>query len=91
MAHKFELPTADSLIQRLVDAGVLPNNCRRFVIDCEVGEVPTMYFECFGDERLSVVLRDAALMVEARPAGSEQAGERAGDPPAQSPREGFEL
>ena len=58
MDHKFELATADTLIEHLRAAGVLPNNCRRFVIDCEVGEVPTVYCECYGDDRLRVALED---------------------------------
>lgn len=64
VAHKFRLSVGNALIERLIAAGVLPNNCRRFVIDCEVDEVPTLYFECFGDERLHVALADAEIKVE---------------------------
>jgi hypothetical protein len=61
---QFTLAAGDRLIDKLTAAGVLPNNCRRFVIDCEVNEVPTLYFECYGDERLHVALADAEIQVE---------------------------
>jgi len=78
MAQKFKLSTADQLIERLNEAGILPNNCRRFIIDAEVGEVPMMWFECYGDERLLVALADAKLIAtEAK----ESRGERAESPP----------
>lgn len=71
MAHRFKLTTGDGLIERLTAAGVLPNNCRRFIIDVEVDEVPVIYFECFGDERLITALEDPALLVTEPAEGRE--------------------
>ncbi len=40
------------LIKALVDAGIVPDNCRRIVIDIPCNDVVTLYYEVFGDERL---------------------------------------
>lgn len=40
------------MLQTLHDAGILPPNCRRVIIDAKADDVVHMYFECFGDERV---------------------------------------
>jgi len=47
---------ADAIIRRLVDAGVVPANCRRVVIDLAAGVPATLYFEVLGDTRLEIAL-----------------------------------
>ena len=48
------LVTSDKFVQALADAGIIhePKRVRRVVIDCQPGEVPIIYVERFGDERL---------------------------------------
>ena len=40
------------LIKALVDAGIVPDNCRRIVIDIPCNDVVTLYYEILGDTRL---------------------------------------
>ena len=46
---KYELSTADALIELFRERGIIPPNCRRFVIDIQVGEVPKIYTDAFID------------------------------------------
>lgn len=48
--------------QMLIDAGILPANTKRVIIDAEVSKVVTVYYECFGDARLlKIGIEDALL------------------------------
>ncbi len=40
------------LLETLMGAGILPDNCRRAVIDVTVDKPVKVYYECYGDERL---------------------------------------
>lgn len=54
------------LVKAMQDAGILPENCRRFIIDCNSRSIVTLYFECLGDERLLEVIT-AHSMAEVNP------------------------
>lgn len=47
---------ASSLIDALKGSGILPDNCRRVVIDLNTDDATKLYFECFGDDRLIEIL-----------------------------------
>jgi hypothetical protein len=40
-------------INALVDAGVIPPNCKRIVIDCNTGAMITIHYELFADQRIN--------------------------------------
>ena len=40
------------LVNQLLDVGIVPDHCRRIVIDIQADNTVTLYFECVGDERL---------------------------------------
>ncbi len=40
------------LVQQFVKAGIVPNHCRRIVLDMEIGEIVKLYYECYGDDKL---------------------------------------
>jgi hypothetical protein len=42
-----------AFIKALRDAGVIPDNCHRVVIDCEATKVITIYYETYADERIN--------------------------------------
>jgi hypothetical protein len=42
-----------SFVKALFDAGVIPPNCKRVVIDCNTGKAIMIHYEVFGDERLN--------------------------------------
>ena len=55
----------DQFTRALIDAGVLPANCRRYIIDSgEPGNAITLHFECFGDERLLSVVQNVRPMIK---------------------------
>lgn len=41
-----------TLIKSLEAAGILPDQCKRVIIDIDYTALVTIYFECYGDERL---------------------------------------
>jgi hypothetical protein len=45
----------------LTEAGIIPTNCRRFIIDSEAGEVVKVYYECYGDVGKIQLLFEAVL------------------------------
>lgn len=50
-----QLPIASShaLAKALMESGVLPPNCRRFLIDSgEPGGLLKVFYECYADERV---------------------------------------
>ena len=40
------------LIKAMQEAGILPDNCRRVVIDIPYDDLVEVYYECLGDTRL---------------------------------------
>ena len=38
-------------MKQFVEAGLVPDNCRRIVIDLEVNDAVKVYYECFGDDK----------------------------------------
>jgi len=40
-------------VKALTDAGIIPENCRRVVIDCNTGHAIEIHYEVYGDERLN--------------------------------------
>ena len=44
------------IFHELKKRGLIPDHCRRVVIDIEVGNVVKVFYECYGDERLIEVL-----------------------------------
>jgi hypothetical protein len=51
-----------ALCSAMKEAGLLPENCRRFVIDCNSRSIVTLYYECIGDERLLEVIRPSCMV-----------------------------
>jgi len=56
------------LIKALTSEGLLPDNCRRMIIDIDCDNIVKIYYECYGDEKilkidlpkhLGVVIREA--------------------------------
>ncbi len=61
-----QIASSMNLGARLVEAGLLPVNCRRFIIDCPPpNEGPVkIYFDCYGDvEQLEVVFDEIVRAV----------------------------
>ncbi len=56
----------NELTEALMKSGVLPPNCRRYIIDSGYPtDTITMYYECLGDQRLlDVVLRIGPALAE---------------------------
>ncbi len=48
---------SDPLVQALRDAGIADDNTRRVVIDIQVGCLPLVHIERYGDDRLLSVVR----------------------------------
>ncbi len=43
----------------LTDAGLIPDNCRRIVIDIAANEAAIVYYETYADEELLKVVTDS--------------------------------
>lgn len=56
-----KLIQAAPLVEALKRAGLLPENCKRVVIDID-NRGAKMYFECLGDERLLEVFTPKTLV-----------------------------
>ena len=41
-----------SLVEEFVKSGIVPDNCKRIVLDIGIDSITMLYFECYGDERL---------------------------------------
>ncbi len=44
--------TADNFIKELIEKGVMPENCVRFIMDIGTDRVIKIYWEVLGDEKL---------------------------------------
>jgi hypothetical protein len=53
--HTFQVGQASCspFVKALTDAGIVPDYCRRVVIDCQAGHAIMIHYEVFGDERLN--------------------------------------
>lgn len=47
-----DLITGEKLVKQFQKAGMLPDNCRRMVIDASADKLVIIYYECYGDERI---------------------------------------
>ena len=47
---------ANKFIEALLAAGVIPENCRRVVIDLGVNDIGIVYYETYADQRLLEVI-----------------------------------
>lgn len=47
-----KLITSTSLSKKLIEAGIIPPNTRRAIIDIRMNDAVTIYIEAYGDERL---------------------------------------
>jgi hypothetical protein len=54
-AHTVQVAQAQfsPFVTALIDAGIVPDNCKRVVIDCNTGKAIVIHYEVFGDERLN--------------------------------------
>lgn len=55
MLHKTNQPIVGSsptLIKVMMDAGIVPDHCRRIVLDIAYNNVVKIYYEVLGDNRL---------------------------------------
>lgn len=57
----------DGWVKQLIEAGVVPHNVRRVLIDIPVADVVTIHYECYGDEKmftaeLAVALKKAEVV-----------------------------
>jgi len=52
-ARTIQVAHAPAFIDALVDAGVVPPNCKRIVIDCNTGAMITIHYEVFADQRIN--------------------------------------
>lgn len=59
----FNVDALDSFLGKLVDAGVVPKDCCRVVIDVRVDEMVKVYYDCFGDKQM-LSLELASLLSE---------------------------
>ena len=58
---------SDDFFQGFVDAGIVPKDVRRMVIDIEAGNAVMVYYECYGSKKLlelilPTTLKDAVLI-----------------------------
>lgn len=53
--------TDSTVIHKFVEAGIVPKNCRKIVIDMEVGDAVKVYYSCYGDQEMIEVLVPALL------------------------------
>ena len=58
---------AHPFVKALIDAGIVPEQCRRIVIDCEAGSPIKIYFEVYADSRIN----DLSALVVSLPKGIE--------------------
>lgn len=42
----------NSIQQQLIDAGIVPENCTRVIIDIGLDEILKVYYEAYGDKRI---------------------------------------
>jgi hypothetical protein len=52
MTYQISL-AATPFVKALMDAGLIPDNCRHCIIDCVVGEPIRIYYEVLADERIN--------------------------------------
>lgn len=57
------VPVAD-MIRPFVDAGIVPDNCRRVIIDLQADDVVRIYYEIYGDDRIIDLI--AKMVADAR-------------------------
>ena len=43
---------ANSIQQQLIDAGIVPENCTRVIIDIGLDAILKVYYETYGDKRI---------------------------------------
>ncbi|GAG49987.1 unnamed protein product [marine sediment metagenome] len=43
---------AKQLIDKLIEAGIIPGNCTRAIIDIGISDAAKIYYEVYGDSRL---------------------------------------
>ena len=43
---------ANSIQQQLIDAGIVPDNCTRVIIDIGLDSILKVYYETYGDKRI---------------------------------------
>ena len=47
----------------LVEAGILPPNTKRFVIDCDINSAVKIYYECYGSEDQASAIFDTLIRI----------------------------
>lgn len=47
--------SSKGLVQKLTEAGLVPANCQRIIIDIPVGDAAYVYYRCLADERILAV------------------------------------
>ncbi|KKN20053.1 hypothetical protein LCGC14_0939470 [marine sediment metagenome] len=60
------------------DAGILPDNCRRVIIDIAYDDAVKVYYECYGDERLLKIdfASHIGAMIKRKPAEDSDESEK---------------
>ena len=43
---------SNEFFQQFVNAGIVPENVKRMVIDIEANEVVKVYYDCYGDKKM---------------------------------------
>lgn len=59
------LSQQSEFIKELISQELVPKNCKRVVIDCQVGDPIMLHYETYADERIVNVLRNVRLSVTA--------------------------
>lgn len=63
MTHKRPIVSRDA-IKPFADAGIIPGNCQRFVIDFDAKGVVRLHYTVLADERLFDVIPDLLLKLK---------------------------
>lgn len=43
---------SNELFNKLDELGLVPEKCQRMIIDLQFNDIPKIYYQCLGDERL---------------------------------------
>lgn len=63
---KYKPISSITLGKILTDAGIIPDNCRRVVIDINCTDAVKIHYEVYGDDRIIEVLQNPAVVAVLR-------------------------
>lgn len=64
MTKKIDIASGINLGKALADSGLLPENCRRIIIDIFCDELVKIYYETFADKEIIDIVIDEIVKIK---------------------------